>query len=129
MPDKFLVVDVTGLGWVWRQWFTNTSELVFLFSSAVNEDRCQRLEIAISPKTFRLGCVPVINLFPQTAEPLLMDQRKYEYPVIPDVRRPTATEVFSVDSVTSLDAGTRETVTYRPFYSYRHETFQRQLEC
>ena len=47
-------------------------------------------EIGISPKMFRLGCAPVINLFPQTAEPLLMDQRKYEYPVVPDVRRPTA---------------------------------------
>jgi len=58
-----------------------------------------------------------------------MDQHKYEYPVIPDIRRPAATEVFSIDSVTSIDADTRETVTYRPFYSYRHETFQRQLEC
>lgn len=129
MPEKFLFVDVTGLDEVWGRGFKNTAELVFLFSSAGNEDRRQRLEIGISPKTFRLGCTPVINLFPQTAEPLLMDQRKYEYPVIPDVRRPTAAEVFSVDSVTSVDAATRETVTYRPFYSYRHETFERQVEC
>ena len=114
---------------MWAQGFKNTAELVFLFSGAGNEDRRQRLEIGISPKTFRLGCTPVINLFQQTAEPMLMDQRKYEYPVVPDVRRPTATEVFSVDSVTSIDAATRETVTYRPFYSYRHETFERQLEC
>ena len=84
---------------------------------------------AFPPKTFRLGCSPIVNLFPQTAEPLLLDQHKYEYPVIPDIRRPNATEVFSVDSVTSIDAATRETVTYRPFYSYRHETFQRKVEC
>jgi len=129
MPEKFLFIDVTGLEAAWGTGFKNTAELIFLISNAGNEDRRQRLEIGISPKTFRLGCTPVINLFPQTAEPLLMDQHKYEYPVIPDIRRPAATEVFSVDSVTSIDAGTRETVTYRPFYSYRHETFQRQLEC
>jgi len=129
MPEKFQFIDVTGMEEVWSRGFKSTAELVFLFSSAGNEDRRQRLEIGISPKTFRLGCTPVINLFPQTAEPVLLDQRKYEYQVVPDVRRPTATEVFSVDSVTSIDPATRETVTYRPFYSYRHETFQHQLEC
>ena len=80
MPEKFLFVDVTGLDEVWGTGFKNTAELVFLFSSAGNEDRRQRLEIGISPKTFRLGCVPVINLFPQTAEPLLMDQQKVRVP-------------------------------------------------
>jgi len=129
MPEKFHFVDITGLEQVWAKGFKNTVEFVFLFSGAGNEDRRQRLEIGISPKTFRLGCTPVINLFQQTAEPMLMDQRKYEYPVVPDVRRPTATEVFSVDAVTSIDAATREIVTYRPFYSYRHETFERNLEC
>jgi type VI secretion system protein ImpG len=129
MPEKFLFVDVTGLDSVWGAGFKNTAELIFLISSAGSEDRRQRLEIGISPKTFRLGCSPIVNLFPQTAEPLLLDQHKYEYPVIPDIRRPNATEIFSVDSVTSIDAATRETVTYRPFYSYRHETFQRKVEC
>ncbi len=89
LPEKFHFVDITGLEQVWAQGFKNTAELVFLFSGAGNEDRRQRLEIGISPKTFRLGCTPVINLFPQTAEPILLDQRKYEYPVVPDVRRPT----------------------------------------
>jgi type VI secretion system protein ImpG len=128
MPEKFLFVDISGLSGVWGG-FKNTVEIVFLISNAGSEDRRQRLEIGISPKTFRLGCTPIINLFPQTAEPLLMDQHKYEYPVIPDIRRPAAMEVFSVDSVNSIDAATRETVTYQPFYSYRHESFQRQLEC
>jgi type VI secretion system protein ImpG len=128
IPEKFLFVDVTGLEPVWATGFKNSAELIFLFSSAGNEDRRQRLEIGISPKTFRLGCTPAINLFPQTAEPILLDQHKYEYPVIPDVRRPTATEVFSVEEVASIDTSTRQTVSYRPFFSYRHETSE-QHEC
>jgi len=128
IPEKFLFIDVTGLEAVWAAGFKNSAELIFLLSSAGNEDRRQRLEIGISPKTFRLGCTPAINLFPQTAEPILLDQRKYEYPVIPDIRRPTATEVFSVDEVASIEASTRQIVSYRPFFSYRHETAE-QHEC
>jgi type VI secretion system protein ImpG len=122
IPEKFLFIDVTGLEPVWATGFKNSAELIFLISSAGDEDRRQRLEIGISPKTFRLGCTPAINLFPQTAEPILLDQRKFEYPVIPDIRRPTATEVFSVEEVASIDASTRQIVSYRPFFSYRHET-------
>ena len=129
MPEKFFFVEIAGLKEAWGSGFKNTAELVFLFSNVGDEDRRQRLEIGITPKTFRLGCTPVINLFPQTAEPLRMDQRKYEYPIVPDLRRPTATEVFSIDSVSSIDSVTRETVTYRPFYSYRHQGDQRNVEC
>lgn len=128
IPEKFLFVDVTGLEPVWDAGYKNTAELVFLLSGAGNEDRRQRLEIGITPKTFRLGCTPAINLYPQTAEPILLDQRKYEYPVIPDIRRPTATEVFSVEEVASIDPATRQIVSYRPFFSYRHETTEQQ-EC
>ena len=129
IPSKFLFVDVTGLEAAWGAGFKNRAELVFLFSSAGDEDRRQRLETGVSPKTFRLGCVPVVNLFPQTAEPLLLDQHKYEYPIKPDIRRPAAVEVFSVDEVSTIDAATRQIVSYRPFYSYRHEAPGTRNEC
>ncbi len=121
MPEKYLFLDLTGLEGVWAGGFKDRAELIFLVSSVGSEDRRQRLEIGISPKVFRLGCVPIINLYPQTAEPILLDQHKYEYPVVPDIRRPAATEVFSIDEVGAIDATTRQTVSYRPFYSYRHE--------
>ena len=75
-PSKFLFVDVAGLDAVWSAGFRNSAELIFLFSSAGDEERAQRLEMGVSPRTFRLGCVPIVNLFPQTADPILLDQRK-----------------------------------------------------
>ena len=129
LPSKFLFVDVTGLDTVWGAGFQNSAELVFLFSSAGDEERVQRLELGVSPRTFRLGCVPIINLYPQTAEPILLDQRKYEYEIKPDIRRPAATEVFSIDEVSSIDSDTREIVTYRPFYSYRQQAAGARNEC
>jgi type VI secretion system protein ImpG len=120
-PAKFLFVELNGLENVWSAGFRHSVELVFLFSGAVEEDQRQRLEIGISAGTFRLGAVPVVNLFPQTAEPILLDQFEHEYQVIPDIRRPGAMEVFSVDEVTTIDSATRRTIEYRPFHSYRHD--------
>ena len=78
------------------------------------------LELGVSARTFRLGCAPIVNLFAQTAEPILLDHAKYEYPVVPDVSRRAAMEVFSVDDVVSVNPQTQEVVRYEPFYSYRH---------
>ncbi|HUQ95329.1 MAG TPA: type VI secretion system baseplate subunit TssF [Bryobacteraceae bacterium] len=119
-PEKFFFLELTDLSAVWAQGFKEQAEIVFLISPFEIEDRRQELELGISPKTFRLGCTPIINLFPQTCEPILLDQRKHEYPVVPDVRRLTSTEVFSIEEVVSIDPQTREMKTFEPFYSYRH---------
>jgi type VI secretion system protein ImpG len=121
LPAKFLFIEISGLEEVWPSGFKNRAELVFLFSGSLNEDRRQRLEIGVSPKTFRLGCVPIINLFPQTAEPILLDQYKHEYEVIPDIRRPAAMEVFSIDEVITEHSQSGQVIAYRPFHSHRHE--------
>jgi type VI secretion system protein ImpG len=128
-PYKFFFVDVAGLDQVWSAGFKGQSELIFLFSDAGGEEYKERLEMGVSPKVFRLGCTPIINLFPKTAEPILIDQRKYEYPVVPDARRPNATEVFSVDEVASIDPPTQKIVQFKPFYSFRHSASGDKPEC
>jgi type VI secretion system protein ImpG len=119
-PEKFFFVDVNGLGQACAAGFKRSVELVFVFSRFEGEERRQRLETGISANTFRLGCAPVVNLFGQTAEPILLDQQRYEYPVLPDARRPLAMEVFSVDHVSSLRPQQQEAAEYQPFYSFRH---------
>ncbi len=121
-PEKFFFVDVTGLDQMAARGFTNAVELIFLFSRFEGEQSRQRLESGVSAKTFRLGCTPIVNLYPQTAEPILLEDRKFEYRVVPDVRRPQATEIFSVDEVLSLKSGGRDIVRFQPFYSFRHAT-------
>jgi type VI secretion system protein ImpG len=118
-PEKFLFLDLTGLEAVWATGFKDRAELVFLISS-FEPDYQQRMELGLSSRTFRLGCCPIINLFEQTAEPILLSQRKPEYPIVPDVRRPNAVEVFSVDEVAVLNPQTREIINFEAFYSFRH---------
>lgn len=119
-PEKFFFLDLTGLGDALARGFKNSVEVIFVISRFEGDQRRQRLETGIASKTFRLGCSPIVNLFPQTAEPVLLDEQKFEYRVVPDVRRPHATEVFSVDEVLSLKSGQRDALVYHPFYSFRH---------
>ncbi|HEX5432221.1 MAG TPA: type VI secretion system baseplate subunit TssF [Bryobacteraceae bacterium] len=123
-PDKFFFLDVTGLNEAWPLGYKNRFELVFLLAPFEQNERRQVLEMSVNAKTFRINATPIVNLFAQTAEPILLDQKRYEYPVIPDVRRPHATEVFSVDEVVSIHPQSNEVLRFEPFYSYRHATLR-----
>jgi type VI secretion system protein ImpG len=123
-PDKYFFFDVGGLNEALARGFKNRFELIFLLSPFELSERRQVLELGVSTRTFRINTTPIVNLFAQTAEPILLEQRKYEYPVIPDVRRPQATEVFSVDEVLSVNPQSSEVLHFEPFYSYRHATLR-----
>ena len=100
-PEKFFFVDIAGLGAVAEAGFKDKIEIIFLLSEIEGTGRVQRLELELSKKTFRLGCTPIVNLFEQVAEPIQLNQRRVEYHVVPDVRRPYAVEIFSVDEVSA----------------------------
>jgi type VI secretion system protein ImpG len=121
-PDKFFFFDISGLAEGLSTGFKNRFELVFLISQFEQTERRQMLELGVNAKTFRINATPIVNLFGQTAEPILLDQRRYEYSVVPDVRRPLATEIFSIDEVVSINPQTNEVQRFEPFYSFRHAT-------
>jgi len=122
LPEKFFFFELSGLEGLARAAQGGRAELIFLVSPFEASQRQQRLEMGINAKTLRLGCSPVINLFPQTAEPILLTQNRSEYAIVPDVRRRNATEIFSVDEVLSSNPQTHEITHYEPFYAYRHRT-------
>ncbi|MFB3813504.1 MAG: type VI secretion system baseplate subunit TssF [Terriglobales bacterium] len=119
-PEKFFFFDLNGLEALAAGGFKDKVEIVFLLSRFERNERAQMLEMGVTPQAFRLGCTPIINLFPQTAEPILLDQTKYEYPIVPDVRRRFAMEIFSVDEVVGTNPRSREVVQYEPFYTFHH---------
>ncbi|MBV8453132.1 MAG: type VI secretion system baseplate subunit TssF, partial [Deltaproteobacteria bacterium] len=113
-PEKFLFFDLTELKRAVRMGFGDRVELLFFLN------RGPRLEQPLNADTFRLGCAPVINLFNQIAEPIRVDRAQTEYRVIPDLRRQNATEIYTIDSVTSVSPYQPEPVTFQPFYSFKH---------
>src|SRR5580693_7725871 len=128
-PEKFFFIDVTGLESVAAAGFKDAIEIIFLISDIEGEGRVQRLELEVSKKSFRLGCAPVVNLFSQVAEPIQLNQRKSEYPLVPDVRRPHSMEVFSVDEVNAINSTNQKITSYEPFYSLRHSARKEDRTC
>jgi type VI secretion system protein ImpG len=116
-PSKFLFLDLQGLEKACQAGFGKKME-VLLFVNRTAE----KLEQDIVAEAFQLGCTPAINLFEQTAEPILLDQTRPEYRVVPDVANPDGMEVYSIDQVTGVDPINGTTTEYQPFYSFRHGT-------
>ncbi len=121
-PEKFFFIDVSVFEAVRAAAFENTVEIIFLISPFERGDRREMVEAGVSAKTLKLGCTPIVNLFPQTSEPVLLTQRSYEYPVVADARRRETTGIFSVDEVIGVSPGSTEPTRYEPFYSFRHGT-------
>ncbi len=128
-PEKFFFIDLGGLQAVSAAGFKDAIEIIFLISDVEGSGRVQRLELELSKKTFRMGCSPVVNLFPQVAEPIQLSQRKVEYPINPDVRRPYSVEVYSVDEVSSINSVSQKIIRYEPFYSLRHSARKDDRSC
>lgn len=123
-PDKFLFFDIAGLDTVIPAEAGKTLELTIYLKSFERRERLFSLAQAVNADTFKLNCTPIVNLFKQNAEPLIISHQKTDYQVIPDVRRPWGLEIYSIDQVRKLvKTGDRgEVVEYRPFYSLRHGT-------
>lgn len=113
-PDKFLFFDVTGFDKAARAGFGNQVEIL-IYLKDVTPPRTK-----VDASTFQLGCTPIINLFKKVAEPIQLTQQQHEYHVIPDIHRQNATEIYSIDAVTTVDPYLQQSREFQPFYSYRH---------
>lgn len=120
-PEKFLFFELGGLERMARADLGKAVEILFFF------DRSPRFEQPVTADTFRLGCAPVINLFGQIAEPIRVDRAQTQYRIIPDIRRQSTTEVYSVDEVTSTSPYREGPIEYQPFYSFKH-TVERERQ-
>jgi len=99
-PHKFLFFDLKDLKGCLGQ--GNGFTLKFIFKSA------SKVLSSVSKNTFKLGCVPIINLFPKTSEPITFERRQHQYLLVPDYLRESSHEIHSVESVISSDPEAKE---------------------
>ncbi len=121
-PEKFHFIDLKGFGdAVRRLGATDRVEIGFLLSPFERAERRQALELGMSANTFRPSAVPAVNLFDQSAEPILLTERQYEYTVVGDARRRLEVDVWSVNGVSIIEGDAREVRHVPPLYSHQHE--------
>ena len=126
LPEKFLFFDLEGLEPLAQAGFGEEAEIVFLFSSFERAERQQVLELGVNERTFRLGCTPAINLFPQSAEPILLSQTRHDYTIVPDNRHSTVMEIFSIEEVIATNPRLRQSIVLEPMHAYRYQTRNRE---
>jgi type VI secretion system protein ImpG len=122
-PEKFLFFDVTGLDLAAREGFGEQFEVVIHLRDVAPP------RAPVSADTFRLGCVPIVNLFSKIAEPIDLTREQHEYRVIPDIHQQGTTEIYSIDSVTSDAPYLNSIRTFQPFYSFGHARGREQEGC
>jgi len=121
LPQKFHFVDVAGVGDALRALGCGArAELIVLVTPFERAERRAALELGLTADSVRLGCTPVVNLFAQTAEPILLTERQLEYPVVPDARRRLEVETWSVDEVKAITPSAGEVRAVAPLYAHRH---------
>jgi type VI secretion system protein ImpG len=114
-PQRFLFIDVCGIGAALRQHAGDELELVLLF------DRGDpTLESVVDAANFTLFCTPAINLFPKRTDRIHLSDAVHEYHVVPDRARPMDYEVYEVDSVVGHGAGAAGEQRFAPMYSACH---------
>ncbi len=117
-PDKFMFFDLRGLERQLKGKGLKSVEVNLYFSHYDLGDRLSRLAQTLGRGNFKLNCVPVINLFQQQAEPILLTHTQHEYQVIPKVGQQRQLEVISIDTVKRVD-GADQVTPCRAFFDPR----------
>lgn len=115
-PEKYLFLDLCGLEQVRGEAWGDALEVVIPIRTFERPDRQRVLENGVDADVFRLGCTPIVNLFEKTSEPLLLNHRQHEYPVVADARRRDTTRIYSVEGIQPVMGGGRSPVVFEPLH-------------
>ena len=115
-PEKYLFMDLAGFTKVAAAGFGSAIEVLIPIPAYERLEWRPMLEAGVTQSTLRLGCTPIVNLFPHVSEPILLTQRSSDYPIVADARRRLTTEIFSVDDVVAVTPDSERTLHFRPFY-------------
>jgi type VI secretion system protein ImpG len=86
-PEKFLFFDLAVFDAMRASGYGEKAEIIFLIRQFERGERRSVLETGLSARTMRVGCTPVVNLFPQVSEPILLTQL-YSYRHSRDRQKP-----------------------------------------
>lgn len=67
-----------------------------------------------------LHCVPAINLYRTTAEPINLDHTTSEYDLIPSTQKPNSMVAYAINDIVATNARTGERSQLTPLYDFSH---------
>ncbi len=112
-PELFYGFRINKLSKHLSRFNSNKISLLF-FLNNVSESAVRAMDF-VQPM---LGCAPVINLFEQLGEPVVVDHCQLDYPLIPDSQSPNQMEVQTVKRI--LDITDEEPVIIPGLFGLKH---------
>jgi type VI secretion system protein ImpG len=115
MPSKFAFVDVGDV-----------RRVVELDKEATKVTLAFRFDRAFPPTTrvttqnVKLHCVPIVNVYESTAEPIRLSAARERFVVRPAGLPPSHGEVYAINHVQAILRGSTNRVTIPPFYEFSH---------
>jgi type VI secretion system protein ImpG len=124
---KFLGFDVSGLGQAFSGWGRKEVQLLFGF------DRALPVDFRLKADDISLYCVPAINLFTGSAEPIFVDHRKNSYPLRVQGEADNLSDILTIDEITGSGyaaprGGQRRMRVYSEFETIEHDTLLKQRD-
>ena len=113
-PDKFYGFDVPIN--------ENLSENFVLYIPIGTE-----IQMKVSKRDFSLSTVPAINLFSKVSEPLRLDYKQVEYPLVSDYRLYNSHEIYTIEKMIEVDPATNDEIEVPEFYSCNHFSSESKL--
>lgn len=107
-PQKFLVFEISGLQKWHKRPETGSFDLVFEFSKPPFDLP------RVSAEDFSLFSVPVTNIFPFDAEPVVVDHKRERIRVRPSSKSDRGYQIYSVDKVVGFVQGSVKPMEYSP---------------
>lgn len=116
--DKYHYIDIENLGAL-QSFPEDALKSTTSFSIRINLSEKLKITKTITKDNFRLHCVPIINIFDTTAQPIRKGLDN-EYEVIPSNIDYVDSEVYSVETVHGWDIKTNKKHKYFPFEAFDH---------
>jgi|GEM_PF-6756264 len=117
LPEKYLFFKLGG--WNELRQASAGKEVSFVFYL---DSEPEVESESISARHFLLNCVPIVNLFEKSLEPLVITETKTEYLVVPEVSQQNNYEIFKITHVSDANSPAGEN--YEAFYDLRRRRDQ-----
>ncbi len=110
-PERYRFIRLCGLGEALAQAKGEKFELIIHLSQRRNE-----LENVVDARNFLPFCTAAVNIFSKRADRIHINDRDYEYHVVPDRSKPLDFEVYQVLGVTGYGTHAQDSQVFLPFY-------------
>ncbi|MCK5099186.1 MAG: type VI secretion system baseplate subunit TssF [Desulfobacteraceae bacterium] len=120
-PQKFLFFELSGL----KNWKNRPDSNQFEIVFELNEPTFDLP--GVTSENFSLFSVPVVNIFPFEAEPVVVDHTKEKIRIRPSSKTGTGHQIYSVNKVIGYSQGSVKPIDYVPmdYFSFdtQHKSF------